>query len=112
LLSYPFDFEVTSWPRFSDCPLEPRQSVSVTGINNDGTDRCRVKRCDNKTDAKRAAKSRSESPSREKNAELKKLENNGYQPGWGNNADTQQRLQNAPRKAAPKSGGASPTSAP
>lgn len=47
-----------------------------------------------------------------KNAELKKLDNSGYQPGWGNNADTQQSLQNAPRKAGPKSGAAAPASAP
>jgi len=47
-----------------------------------------------------------------KNAELKKLDNSGYQPGWGNNADTQQSLQNAPRKAGPKPGAAAPASAP
>jgi antitoxin component of RelBE/YafQ-DinJ toxin-antitoxin module len=48
-----------------------------------------------------------------KNAELKKSEQNGYQPGWGDNADSQQSLQNAPRKGkSPKAGNASPASAP
>lgn len=47
-----------------------------------------------------------------KNAEIKQSEKNGYQPGWGNNADTQQSLQNGPRKGAPKAGNAPPASAP